>query len=74
MIAERRLLVLQMDSPPPSMVSPTVMEKAPMKKPTERAVLQAGRTKRVLFIEVEPFKLDEEESSTWKMSKFARKK
>jgi hypothetical protein len=73
-IAKRRLLVLQMDSPLPSILSDTVMKMAPMKTPTERAVLQAGRTKRVLFIEVEPFKLDEEQSSTWKMSKFARKK
>tara|TARA_Y100000361_G_scaffold26665_1_gene21626 strand:+ start:6862 stop:7080 length:219 start_codon:yes stop_codon:yes gene_type:complete len=71
-IAERRLLVLQMNSPLPSIVSHTVMVMAPMKKQMERAVLQAGRTKRVLLLELEPLKL--EKSSAWEMSKFARKK
>jgi len=71
-IAKRRLLALQMNSPLPSIVSHTVMVMAPMKKTAEKAVFQTGRTKRVLLLELEPLKL--ENSTSWEMSKFARKK
>ena len=69
MIAKRRLLVLQMNSPLPSIVSHTVMVMAPMKKTVARAAVQAGQTKRVLL---PAFEL--EKSTSWEMSKFARKK
>ena len=69
MIAKRRLLALQMNSPLPSIVSHTVMVMAPMKNTVSRAAVQAGKTKKVLL---PAFEL--EKSTSWKKSKFARKK
>ena len=69
MIAKRRLLALQMNSPLPSIVSHTVMVMAPMKNTVSRAAVKAGKIKRILL---PAFEL--EKSTSWEKSKFARKK